>query len=159
MTDVLARIKAKVQITESGCWEFIGSRVGLGYGRIGWNGRLWLAHRVTYTLLVGPIPDGLEIDHLCKNKPCCNPDHLEAVTRSENVKRGSQSDWRAAYELAKHHCPAGHPYDALNTYFTPQGHRQCRICKAAANLRYDSRNRAKRADYARAWRARKKAAA
>lgn len=159
MPDVLARIKARVQLTESGCWEFTGSRVGRGYGRVGWNHRLWLTHRVTYTLLVGPIPESYVIDHLCQNPPCCNPAHLEAVTFAENIRRGTQWEWRAAFELAKTHCPARHPYDQANTYFTPQGHRQCRICKAEANRRYDEKNRAKRAAYCRAWRARKKAAA
>lgn len=156
---VLDRIKAKVQVTDAGCWEFTGHRMpGSGYGRVGWDGRLWLAHRVTYTLLVGPIADGMEIDHLCKNKPCCNPAHLEAVTRSENIRRGTQWEWRAAFELAKTHCPARHPYDAANTYFTPRGHRQCRICKREAQARYDSANRDKRRAYSRAYRARKAAA-
>jgi hypothetical protein len=159
--DVLTRLLAKIHIDPTaGCWEFTGCRLrGSGYGRIGWDGRLWLTHRVTYTLMVGPIPDDLEIDHLCKNKPCCNPAHLEAVTRSENLRRGTQGDHLAAFELAKTHCPARHPYDAANTYFTPRGHRQCRICKAEANRRYDVKNRAARAAYSRAWRARKKAAA
>jgi HNH endonuclease len=161
MNDVLARIMAKIRIDqETGCWEFTGSRNrGRAYGRIGWKGRLWLTHRVTYTLIIGPIPDNLEIDHLCKNPPCCNPAHLEAVTRSVNIQRGTQGDWRAEFELAKTHCPARHPYDAGNTYFTPSGHRQCRICKAEANLRYDVKNRAARAAYSRAWRARRKALA
>ena len=156
---VLDRIKAKVHVTETGCWEFTGCRLrGSGYGRVGWDGRLWLTHRVTYTFLVGPIPDGLEIDHLCKNKPCCNPAHLEAVTRSENIRRGTQWVHMAERELAKTHCPERHPYNDENTYFAPNGCRQCRICKREAQLRYDIQHRAERAAYQRAYRARKRAA-
>jgi hypothetical protein len=159
MSDVLQRILSRVSETESGCWEFGGYRLPAGYGRLGWNGRLWLTHRVTYTLLVGPIPEGLEIDHLCRNKPCCNPSHLEAVTRSENIRRGPQGEIAAERERAKTECPLGHPYDAINTYFAPDGYRQCRICKRLAGQRYSARSRDRINSRAREYRLKKKEAA
>lgn len=158
MSGVIERILTKAVETESGCWEFQGSRLLRGYGRVGWNGRLWLTHRVTYLHFVGEIPEGLELDHLCVNPPCCNPWHLEPVTRSENLRRGTQGDWRAAFELAKTHCPARHPYDAENTYYTPKGHRQCRECKREAGRRFAARNRELLAARERDYRIRKKAA-
>ena len=158
MTDVMARIMAKINIDpNTGCWEFQGSRNKVHpYGRIDWNGRLWLTHRVTYLLLVGEIPDGLEIDHLCKNPPCCNPDHLEPVTRSENIRRGTQWHHIVARAATITACPEGHPYDDANTYRTSRGQRQCRICKRAADRRYAEKNRELLAVKARAWRARQK---
>jgi len=157
MSDIMERIRSRVTVTESGCWEFNGCRIKQGYGRISWNQRLWLTHRVTYTVTVGAIPDDLEIDHLCKNKTCCNPDHLEAVTRSENLRRGTQWHHTVARETSKAHCPAGHTYDPENTYITPQGHRQCRKCKQAAYARYTASGR--RAAAARARRAARRDAA
>lgn len=142
MSEVIARIMARVIETPSGCWEFQGCRLTRGYGRVGWNGRLWLTHRVTYLFMVGEIQDGLELDHLCKNPPCCNPAHLEAVTRSENVRRGTQWHHVVERERGKTHCPERHPYDVENTYFTSEGHRQCRECKRAAGRRYADNNRA-----------------
>src|SRR5690349_20028702 len=74
-----------------GCIEWTGTRNTKGYGRIargGVNGRFLMAHRVAYELARGPIPEGLQLDHLCRNRLCCNPDHLEPVTRQENVARG-----------------------------------------------------------------------
>ena len=77
----------KYIITPTGCWEWQGSTDGRGYGCVGMDGRKVSVHRLTYTWFVGPIPDGLEIDHLCRNILCCNPDHLEAVTMAENMRR------------------------------------------------------------------------
>jgi HNH endonuclease len=156
---VLDRVLRRVTVTPAGCWEFDGSRLAGGYGRAGWNGRLWLTHRLVYTLMVGEIPTGLELDHLCKNKPCCNPAHLEPVSRSENVRRGPAWHHLAAREVAKTHCPEGHPYDLLNTYWTRRCGRQCKQCKRAASLRYAQRNREALAARSRAWRERKRATA
>lgn len=72
-----------------GCWVWPGAKNSQGYGRIGAGGRTWAyTHRVVYEALVGPIPDGLDLDHLCRNPSCCNPAHLEPVTRTENSLRG-----------------------------------------------------------------------
>lgn len=82
------RIMAKVSVTDAGCWEFHGYRSPLGYGRIKAGGEARLVHRVLYEILVGPVPPDLDMDHLCRNPPCCNPDHLEPVTPWENKRRG-----------------------------------------------------------------------
>jgi hypothetical protein len=91
------------------------------------------AHRVSYEWAKGPIPDGMELDHLCRNPACVNPDHLEAVTHGANLHR---SDSVTGKRSAKTECPRGHPYDEANTYiYTDRKgypHRQCRTCIAAA---------------------------
>ena len=103
---------------------------GGGYAR--W-GNVY-AHRAAYELFVGPIPSGYEIDHLCRVRDCVNPDHLEAVTRRENLLRG---DTFAATHAAKTECPRGHPYDTI----TAQGARRCSICHAATQRRYLQRRK------------------
>jgi len=96
-----------------------------GYGQFSVEGRKRAsAHRWLYERWVGPIPAGLQLDHLCRNPPCCNPAHLEPVTNAENVRRGIAGNEK----LAVTHCPQGHPYDEENTYRNPRGHRFCRTC-------------------------------
>lgn len=85
---VLRRLWAKVEPAPDGCWNFIGAANPDGYGRIQVGVKLDYAHRVAYEAFAGPIPDGFDIDHLCRNHRCCNPAHLEAVTRRENLLRG-----------------------------------------------------------------------
>lgn len=86
--DDLARFESKYVVDgESGCWNWTGTIDAKGYGRLDLGGRPQKAHRVAHNLLVGPIGHGLTIDHLCRNKRCVNPDHLEAVTAVENVRR------------------------------------------------------------------------
>lgn len=109
-----------VLITES-CWEWQGRLDPRGYGR--YAGRL--AHRISYELLRGPIPSGLELDHLCRVRNCVNPDHLEPVTHRENTLRSTSP---SAINATKSACPSGHPYDAENTYISPGGDRHCRAC-------------------------------
>jgi hypothetical protein len=142
----LARFLAKVDLPDStdDCWLWTGAttrRVN-GYGRFSVAGRLTLAHRFAYEYVRGPIPVGLEIDHLCRKPPCVNPWHLEPVTRSINVRRGRAIERSIARNRAKTHCPHGHPYDEANTYVAPTGYRQCRVCKADANQRHDLKRRA-----------------
>ena len=109
------------------CWLWVAARIGNGYGNF-WDGhRVVLAHRFAYELLVGPIPDGLEPDHLCRVRHCVNPAHLEPVTHGENARRGEAGLVMNALQRAVTHCPKGHAYTAENTSWW-QGHRKCRAC-------------------------------
>jgi hypothetical protein len=91
---------------------------------------------VLYELLVGPIPQGFDIDHLCRNRGCVRPDHLEPATRSENLRRGDLHPPAAALQAAKTHCPRGHPYDEINTYWNTNGGRgHSRVCRACWKAR------------------------
>lgn len=140
------RLLAGREVTENGCWRWTGSlRNDRGYGAIyapEFKERGVIStHRVAYMLLVGPIPEGLEIDHLCGERNCFNPAHLEAVTHAENVRRGRSGEVNSARESAKTHCKRGHPYDEANTYLAPGSpHRQCRTCRREV---YNPRKRAK----------------
>ena len=109
------------------CWQWQGSLFCKGYGYTTRRGRDERAHRVTYELVNGPIPDGLVIDHLCRNRGCVNPAHMEVVTSRENTLRG---DTLAAKQAARTTCPRGHEYD----YFHG-GRRYCRTCMAANEKR------------------------
>lgn len=114
----------------SGCWLWTGYCDPAGYGRVGVFGRASeRVHRVTYRAFVGPISSGLEIDHLCRVRACCNPQHLEAVEHRINVLRGRGG---AAENAAKVTCKRGHPFDETNTviYVRPSGRtfRSCRAC-------------------------------
>jgi len=120
---VLDRFWAKVEkgTRPDGCWLWMGRLNNNGYGSIRIMSKLvagpTLVHRFAYELLVGPIPEGVELDHLCKNRRCVNPAHLEPVTRSENCSRGDSGLAWAAHQRRKTHCPQGHPYDLFNTYY------------------------------------------
>lgn len=127
-----ARLNAGVRIRPSGCWEWTGSCTANGYGQISSGPRhdrkRLLTHRVSWWIHRGPIPGGLELDHLCRNRRCANPDHLEPVTHRENALRGIAGAVNAARHRAVTHCPRGHEYDETNTYTRPNGSRQCRAC-------------------------------
>lgn len=107
------RFESKVIRTEGGCWEWAGSHSPQGYAFMYVRpGVRTNAHRVAYELLVGPIPEGLDLDHLCRNRGCVNPAHLEPVTGGENNRRGISV---AAVNATKERCPKGHPYDVTRT--------------------------------------------
>lgn len=125
---LIMRFWSKVEITPS-CWLWHGG-TGMGYGKLQKDGRMDLAHRVAYELFVGPIPEGLELDHLCRNHGCVNPEHLEAVTHQENTLRGIA---RPADNARKTHCPRGHQY----SHRDKTGRRHCRKCVAhRARVKY-----------------------
>jgi hypothetical protein len=125
-SSVLDRLMFRTALLVNGCWEWRGARNQKGYGniRIESYGPAKSAHRVAYAELVGPIPDGMEIDHLCKNRACINPQHLEAVTRTTNIQRVDQR---------KSVCKNGHEMTPANTriYTTKQGY-EARKCSACA---------------------------
>lgn len=124
------RFWGKVEFTDD-CWLWTGTQNQKGYGRASVQGRAVQAHRWAYEFCVGPIPDGLTIDHLCRVRNCVNPDHLEPVTNRVNLSRGFSP---SAICARKTHCPQGHPYSGDNLYVKPNGWRECRIC-ATANKR------------------------
>ena len=128
----------KVQVTEQDCWAWTAFRARNGYGQYTVNARRNQAHRVAYSVLVGPIPDGLHIDHLCRVRECVNPAHLEAVTQQENNRRaGGPEGYRQAV------CRRGHRFSDEDAYIDPRGRRQCGACRKIRNAEYRARKRAK----------------
>lgn len=123
---------------DSACWPWTSADDGQGkYGRACIGGKLKGAHVAVYEKLVGPIPAGLEIDHLCRNPICCNPSHLEPVTRRENVLRQP----KVIAARAATHCCHGHRWTDENTYIHPsQGSRVCRKCTVNSVQKYEARN-------------------
>ena len=106
--------------TPQECWEWQKSTASHGYGQT-WDGNtVLLAHRVAWTLAVGPIPYRMTIDHKCRNRKCCNPNHLRLLTNLDNARDNGQN--------RKTHCPRGHAYDEANTRYNKHGHRHCRAC-------------------------------
>jgi len=121
------------------CWIWTGNKVdGKGYGQITEVKKTFQVHRVAYEAMVGPIPPGLELDHLCRVVRCCRPDHLEPVTPAENQRRGFGF---AAVNSRKTHCPQGHPFDEANTIVRAKGHRGCRLCNQAAWRKYNAKRK------------------
>lgn len=118
VTDLLDRLGTKFTVGD-GCWEWTGARKSNGYGHLKVGAQYRNAHRVLYELLVGPVPDDHDLDHLCRVRHCVRPDHLEPVTRSVNLRRGRQ--WKRDRTT----CPKGHPYDMVEK----TGARRCRECR------------------------------
>ncbi len=136
-----ARLWAGALADGTGCWVWQRARDRSGYGHIGASrSRNNLrAHRVAYELVKGLIPDGLVLDHLCRNPSCINPDHLEAVTDRVNILRGIGMGARYARRT---HCDHGHAFDEANTYVS-RGYRGCRTCRAASDARRYARGGAR----------------
>lgn len=113
----------------SGCMLWTATVNPGGYGAVNFHGVTRNAHRVAYMLVHGYDPIGKDIDHLCRVRCCVNPAHLEAVTRSENLRRGEAGQHMARAAAAKTHCPLGHPYFGKNLYVNKRGHRDCVSCR------------------------------
>lgn len=128
----MERFWSKIEIGDwQECWLWTGATAGKGYGVIRISGKNVYVHRHVYELLVGPIPPGMEVDHVrswgCRSNACVNPLHLEAVTPRENQLRS------ARVRARRTHCKHGHPYDVGNTRSTPRG-RVCRRCERRRSL-------------------------
>lgn len=121
--DPVARFWSRVDKTDT-CWNWTGG-LSHGYGYTSFDGRVQGAHRVSFQLIAGRIPEGLELDHLCRNRRCVNPVHLEPVTSRVNLLRG---EGMSAKNAAKTHCPQGHEYTVVNTYLW-RGNRLCAACR------------------------------
>lgn len=129
----------------SGCWLWVLAVNKDGYGKLKKNRKSLIAHRFTYEQLVGPIPAGLEIDHLCTNKSCVNPAHLEPVPTKVNIERMHKRRPEAKTRLgriarerrdARTHCPQGHPYSGDNLRIAPSGQQVCKTCTRENMRRY-----------------------
>lgn len=130
------RIQVKIKINKNtGCWDWLACLDKHGYGRLMWRKedkwRCQFSHRVVFQLLRGQSPP--ELDHLCRNHKCCNPDHLESVSHKVNMQRGKILEGARVYFDNITHCPKGHPYSGDNLYIfiTKKGYRNrmCRICR------------------------------
>lgn len=128
MKPIEDRFIVMVDRGESPCWNWLGHVMPNGYGQFRWPGGS-LAHRYAYTLWIGPIPDGMVIDHLCRNRKCVNPSHLRAISQGDNIRAGVRKTQQTE-------CRNGHPLTGDNLKPTASGRRQCRACQVEANRRY-----------------------
>ena len=129
MKSALDRFTEKYVVNEeTGCWEWTSHIVGSGYAGFYFEGKVRRAHRLSFAWANGFLPD-LDIDHLCRVRHCVNPDHLEAVSRRENSRRGIKG-------VLTTHCPSGHEYSGGNLYVDPKGHRRCRSCRREGMRKY-----------------------
>ena len=120
----VSRFLAKRIVLPDGCWQWTAYRNKAGYGVFGLKGKVPLAHRFAYIVFRGPIDPSMQLDHLCRNPGCCNPNHLEIVTNLENSKRG-----RTGLAMKnKTVCKNGHPFSKENTTVRQDGARSCRVC-------------------------------
>jgi hypothetical protein len=136
-TELRRRVTDRSTIEDRGftspCWISNRAAHSNGYTKIAYQGQTWLTHRFAYTVFIGDIPEGLQIDHLCRVRQCCNPAHLEPVTCRENLLRG---DTLTAHEAQQHTCVNGHRFDEANTRITSKGQRACRACDATRSRQY-----------------------
>lgn len=133
----------RVSSPGSPCVDWPGTVNAGGYGQVTYKRRHWVAHRLAYTLYRGPVPEGLDLDHLCRNRRCVNPWHLEAVTRRENLLRGNTL---TAINAAKVACQRGHPLSGENLVLIASG-RACRTCINMGQAAWREANPARRRSY------------
>jgi HNH endonuclease len=133
------RFWAKVEKTET-CWLWTASKFSNGYGQFQTPAKNNLAHRLSYELTVGPVPDGLQLDHLCRNVACVRPDHLEPVTCQVNITRGLVPIVSGEHNRVKTHCPDGHPYSGDNLHVNAAGSRVCLTCLRAKRNKWHRDN-------------------
>jgi HNH endonuclease len=147
--DPLARMFRRRQVDPAtGCWNYTGSTFKFGYGKVKSQGKNHTAHTIAYKRLRGPVPEGMELDHVCRNPRCFNPDHLEPVTHRENMMRGNTVTGANA---AKTHCHRGHELSGKNLFIRRDGRRRCRTCESETQrrIRATPEMRAKHAAYER----------
>lgn len=129
LSDLIEKAPA---LDPSTCWPWAGYLTPTGYGRVRFEGRVTGAHRAVFIATGGDLPDGWEVDHLCRVRDCVNPAHLEAVTHAENVRRTRRAS-----------CVNGHAYGLTNTpYINPRGIQECRVCRTDRQRRYEARRAA-----------------
>lgn len=135
-TRIPPHVRQRLMEVDSGCWEWTGRLDTFGYGQVDWpnSKKAQSAHRAIYKHLIGEIPEGMELDHLCRNRRCANPAHLEPVTHRENCRRGLKG-------ILRTHCKLGHELTPENTYVQPKtGQRHCRKCKRATLIAWAKAN-------------------
>lgn len=130
-TPVIDRLMSHVVVIDTGCWIWTAKRSRTGYGQFRHDGQMRSAHRVMYELSVGPVADGLDLDHLCRVRYCVNPRHMEPVTRRENMLRGDLGKDR--WYAGKPYCRNGHDLTVPNAFNVYASTRRCRLCSIEYN--------------------------
>ena len=139
LDDVLSRIIKHVTV-KNGCWLANYWLNEEGYSKVGVGGKIYRLHRLMFTLCVGGLPKDLQLDHLCRNRNCFNPDHLQIVSCKENARRGLLGD----RNRKKTHCPQGHPYNYENTRVKFARGWVMRICRVCDKIKHNERYHAKK---------------
>ena len=121
-------------VTPSGCWEWKGKiNTATGYANFDANNKFYTGHKFSYEYFVKPVSGKNIVHHLCENKTCCNPEHLKEITYKEHTRK---HDTPCGINSRKTHCNHGHKLTETNTYITPNGRRQCRICNTARQKKF-----------------------
>lgn len=140
MNQSLSKRLEQYIVRTAGCWIWTGCKNAAGYGVLGITiskgvKRMIGAHRLMWQSVHGQISGGLVLDHICRNRGCVNPSHLEPVAQAENIRRSPIVGLeRAEFHRAKTHCQSGHEYTKDNTRITKLGHRICRTCDKIRNM-------------------------